>query len=189
MSKTDKREEIIKTSLELIAEHGFHGCPMAMVADLSGVAVGTIYRLFESKDVLINELYRELEGRITPAVQLGYAPEKPIRERFFHLFTALLRYFIDNPLDFRFLEQFHNSPYGVECRREKLSKTKANVFHEIFEDGISQQVMKDLPIIIVSDLAFGSIISVARDHVLGFVVLDDALIEKTTEAIWDGLKR
>jgi AcrR family transcriptional regulator len=191
MSKPDKREEIIQTSMEIIAEHGFHGAPMAMIADLSGVAVGTIYRYFESKDVLITELYKELEGRIYPVVLQGYAPEKPIRERFFHLITSLLRYFIDNPLDFRFLEQFHNSPYGVACRRDKFSKTKerCDVFHELFEDGISQQVMKDLPIIMVLDLVFGSIISLARDHILGFIVLDDSLIERTAGSCWDGIKR
>src|SRR5450631_4352987 len=118
MAKLDKREEIFRASLELIAEHGFHGAPMAMIADRASVGAGTIYRYFENKDVLITELYRELEERIYPVIQEGYAPEKPIRERFIHLGTALLRYFIVNPLDFRFLEQFHNSPYGVACRRD-----------------------------------------------------------------------
>jgi hypothetical protein len=30
---------------------------------------------------------------------------------------------------------------------------------------------------------------VARDHILGFVVLDEALIGQTIAACWDGLKR
>jgi AcrR family transcriptional regulator len=50
--------------LELIAEKGFHGAPMSMIAEKSGVAVGTIYRYFENKDVLINTLYHELEEKI-----------------------------------------------------------------------------------------------------------------------------
>jgi hypothetical protein len=28
-----------------------------------------------------------------------------------------------------------------------------------------------------------------RDHILGLVMLDDALIRKITEACWDGIKR
>ena len=63
MKNTDKREEIMQAALELIAEHGFHGAPMAMIADKAGVGAGTIYRYFESKDVLITELYRELEEK------------------------------------------------------------------------------------------------------------------------------
>ena len=80
MKKPDKRDEIVRATLELIAEHGFHGAPMAMIAEKAGVAAGTIYLYFENKDVLITEVYRDLEERIYRYVQEGYAPEKPIRE-------------------------------------------------------------------------------------------------------------
>jgi len=191
MSKPDKREEISRAALELIAENGFHGAPMAMIADKAGVGAGTIYRYFENKDVLITELYQDLEERMYPCLQEGYAAEMPIRERFIHLGTALLRYFIDYPLDFRYLEQFHNSPYGAEFRRDKIlgNKEGCHVFRDLFEDGISRQEMKDLPLVIMFSLAFGPILAVARDHILGFVTLDQVLITWTIEACWDGVKR
>ena len=191
MAKNDKREEIVRAALELIAENGFHGAPMALIAERAGVGAGTIYRYFENKDVMITELFRELEERSSPIIKEGYAPDKPLRERFLHLNTALINYFIENPLDFRFIEQFFNSPYGVAHRRDKLLGTKegCDVFKELFEDGISQQTMKDLPIVILFDLAFGPILAVARDHILGFIVLDDALIARAVEACWDAIKR
>jgi TetR/AcrR family transcriptional regulator, repressor of fatR-cypB operon len=191
MSKPEKRDEIIRAALELIAEHGFHGAPMAMIAERAGVGAGTIYRYFENKDVLITELYRELEERLYTVITEGYATEKPFRERFLHLGTALLRFFIRNPLDFRYLEQFHNSPYGTELRRDKIMGKKGgcDVFRELFEDGASQQVMKDLPLTILFALAFGPLLAVARDHILGFISLDDALISRTVEACWDGIRR
>ena len=191
MSKPDKRDEIVRAALELIAEHGFHGAPMAIIADRAGVGAGTIYRYFENKDVLITELYRDLEERIYPTIMAGYAPEKPIRERFLHLGTGLLRYFIENPLDFRYLEQFHNSPYGVAFRRDKILGEKAgcDVYRELFEEGIAQQVMKDFPLVILFALSFGPLLAMARDHILGFISLDDALIARTIEACWDGIRR
>ena len=191
MSKLDKRDEIVRAALELIAEHGFHGAPMAAIAEKAGVGAGTIYRYFENKDVLIVELFSELEERSYPIIKEGYAPDKPIRERFLHLSTALIRYFIENPLDFRFIEQFFNSPYGVEHRRDKLLGTKdgCDDFKKLFEDGLHQHVTKDLPLVILFDLAFGPILAVARDHILGFIVLEDVLIAKTVEACWDAIKR
>lgn len=191
MSKPDKRDEIVRAALELIAENGFHGAPMAMIADKAGVGAGTIYRYFENKDVMITELFREIEERSYPVIKNGYSQQKPIRERFLHLCTGLMRYFIENPVDFRFLEQFFNSPYGVAHRRDKLLGTKegCDVFRDLFEDAISQQVMKDLPLVILFDLAFGPILALSRDHILGFVILDETLIDQTIAACWDGLKR
>jgi AcrR family transcriptional regulator len=191
MTKPNKRDEIVRSALELIAEHGFHGAPMAMVAERAGVGAGTIYRYFENQDVLIKELYRELEAKFYPFILEGYTVEATIRMRFLHLSTALLRYFIEHPLHFRYLEQFRNSPYGVAFRRDKiLGKTGGyDVFMELFEQGTSQQVVKDLPFVILLDLAFGPLLAVARDHILGFVQLDETMIERTIEACWDAVKR
>lgn len=191
MSKLEKRDEIVRAALELIAENGFHGAPMAMIAEKAGVGAGTIYRYFENKDVLINQLYRELEERLCAAIMEGYSPEKPIRERFLHLGTAILRYCISNPLDFRYLEQYHNSPYGVAHRRDKIfgETDEQDVYRELFEEGVAQQVIKELPLVVLFALAFGPLIAVARDHILGFVDLDEALIGRIIAACWDGLKR
>jgi len=60
---------------------------------------------------------------------------------------------------------------------------------DIFEQGIDQQVLKELPKAILFSLSFGSLISLMRDHILGFIVLDEALIKQTTEACWDAIKR
>jgi hypothetical protein len=60
---------------------------------------------------------------------------------------------------------------------------------DIFELGIEQQVLKEFPKAVLFSLAFGPLIFLMRDHILGFVVLDEALINQTTEACWDAIKR
>ena len=191
MQKSDKRDEIVRAALELIAGQGFHGAPMAMIAEKAGVGAGTIYRYFENKDVLITDLYREIEEKVMASINEGYSTGRPIRERFLHLGMALLRYFISSPLEFRYVEQFHNSPYGTECRRDKIMGKGGgcNDFKELFEEGVAQQVVKDLPLVMLFDLTFGPLMSVARDHNLGFMELDDRLIERIVEACWEGVKR
>ncbi|MDD2850409.1 MAG: TetR/AcrR family transcriptional regulator [Desulfuromonadaceae bacterium] len=191
MPKPDKKVDIVRAALELIAENGFHGAPMALIAEQAGVGAGTIYRYFANKDVMIATLFRELEDRLNAAILDGYETGTPIRERFLHVGATVLHYFIDNPTDFRFLEQFINSPYGAAHRRDKLLGTQegCDVFKELFEDGIAQQVMKDFPLVILFDLAFGPLLALGRDHILGFVSLDDTLIERAIEACWDGVGR
>ena len=191
MKKLDKRSEIIQAALNLIVEHGFHGTSMAMVAEKADVGAGTIYRYFESKDALIKELYQELEEKVMATLRGGDPISKPVRQRFIHLWTVLLKYFIAHPLYFRYIEQYYNSPYGVSLRKDKiLSKTDDHdIFKNLFEEGIAQQVIKSLPLSMLSALAFGPLVALARDHTLGFAILDDTLIAEGVDACWDGIKR
>ena len=197
MARDDKRELLLQATLELVAKQGFHGAPCAAIAEQAGVAAGTIYRYFENKDVLIVALYAELEGRITARLMDGYVADRPICDRFMHLAMGVLDYFITHPLEFKYIEQFHNSPYGTDFRRDKLlgntestdSSCKCDIYKQLFTEGVELLVIKDLPMPVLFDLAFGPIISVARNHILGFIQLDDALIKQIAEACWDSLKR
>ena len=193
MIKLDKREEILRTALELLVEQGFHGAPMAMIAKRAGVGAGTIYRYFENRDSLILDLYHSIESRITMVLQKDYSSEKPFRERFLAVGTTLLRYLIASPLEFRYLEHFHNSPYGIAFRRDKLMGNSltsgCTIIEELFELGMEQQLLKDFPLVILFDLFFGPIISVARDCTLGFVELDEGATNRIIEACWDAVRR
>lgn len=190
MMRGDKRSAILQSALELVAEHGFHGAPMAMVAERAGVGAGTIYRYFESKDVLIGAIYGDLEERFLVAVMEEYPERRPVRERFLHIGEVLIRYCTDSPPEFRFMEQFHNSPYGAEHRRDKIfGKKDKDVIRELFDEAREQQIVKDLPLVILFCLAFGPLLNVCRDHILGFIELDDRLISLTVEACWDAVKR
>ena len=191
MKTSDKRDRIIQTSLELIAEHGFHGVPMSLIAENAGVGAGTIYRYFESKDVLIMALFHELEGKIVSAITEGYSEEMPVRERFLYLCAKLVTYFVEHPLHFRFMEQHFNSPYGVSLRKDRfLGKASGrDPFMDLFEQGIVQKELKDLPILVHAALTFSPLAALARDHTLDLIKLDKALMMKSIEACWDGIKR
>ena len=191
MKNTDKREEIMQAALELIAEHGFHGAPMAMVAEKANVGAGTIYRYFESKDALIAEIFSDLEKKVLEFLLQGYSLDRSLRERFIYLSSMIIQYFMVNTIHFRFIEQHMNSPYGVSLRRERLlgKARDIDLFRNLLQEGIARQTLKDLPLPLHFALAFGPILSLLRDHVLGFLKLDDALIQKSVEACWDGVKR
>jgi len=191
MKSPEKREEIMQAALELIAEHGFHGAPMAMVAEKAGVGAGTIYRYFEGKDALIAEIFGELEKKLVEYLLQGYSLDRPLRERFIYLSTMIIRYFMDNAIHFRFIEQYMNSPYGVSLRRERLlgKARDVDLFRNLLQEGIDRRELKNLPLALHFALAFGPVVSLLRDHILGFLALDDALIRKVVEACWDGIRR
>lgn len=189
MTCLTKREKIFKAALDLITEHGFHGAPIAAIAERAGVGAGTIYRYFANKDILIIQLFQELHDRIYADLLAEYDVRQSFRERFFHLSTTLLRYFTNNPQEFRYLEQYHHSPYGVAFRRDRIlgNDGERAPYRVLFEEGVAQKVIKDLPLIVLFALVFGPLVSVARDHISGFLVLNEQLLTQVVNACWDSI--
>ena len=99
MERIDKRDAVMQAALELVGENGFHGSPMVMIAQRAGVAAGTIYRFFESKDLLITETYRRLETHLTASIKVEYPEDGAIRERYLHICQRLYNYFLKSPLE------------------------------------------------------------------------------------------
>lgn len=190
LDKDDKRCAVIHAALDLVAEHGFHGAPMAAVAERADVAAGTIYRYFESKDALILETFRFLEDMLYDVVMERYPEGGTVRERYLHVGGTLMRYLVGSPREFRFIEQFQNSPYGAHRRREKmLGKGDRNLVLDLFEEGKKDGIVKDLPVPVLLALAFGPLMQICRDAALGFVTLDDRLLADSVESCWDAVRR
>ena len=188
---TIKRDEIVRVALELIVEHGFHGTSMAMIADQAKVGAGTIYRYFKSKDVLIIDLFQEVSDKISKVLMEESLEELDIHGRFVQVGCSFMKYLINNPIDFRYIEQFFHSPYGVEQRRDEVlsQKGKNKLFSKLFSEGMQQGKLKNLPQEALCALWFGPIMAMMRDHVAKIFMLNDQLIQQIAEACWDGIKQ
>ncbi len=181
---------MIQAALDLVAQHGFHGAPMAAVAERADVAAGTIYRYFESKDALILETFRFLEDTLYGVVMEAYPDKGTVRERYLHVAETLVRFFLLSPREFRFIEQFRISPYGAHHRRERmLGKGDRNLVLDLFEEGKREGIVKDLPVPVLMALAFGPLMQLCRDAALGFVSLDEQLLADSVASCWDAVRR
>ena len=190
MAKQKKREDIILSAMGLIAKKGFHGAPMSMIAEKAGVGIGTIYRYFENRDMLIEAIYKEKAERLVAFLLKKYPYGQPVQECFFHIGTGVVAYFIRNSMDFNYSEQFHHSPYGEAHSRNRVfaSGVQSDIFMELYEKGVAQQVIKNLPPPVFFNLAFAPIIWSLRDHILGMVQLDTSLARLIVASCWDSVK-
>jgi TetR/AcrR family transcriptional regulator, fatty acid metabolism regulator protein len=67
----DKRERILSSAMRVFAEKGFFGAKVSDIAEAAGVADGTIYLYFKSKDDLLISLFEEQMERVND--ELGRA--------------------------------------------------------------------------------------------------------------------
>jgi AcrR family transcriptional regulator len=63
------RQRLIRAALELFTTKGYHDTTTAQIAKKAGIAEGTIYRHFASKQQLVNELYRAAQRWASKVVQ------------------------------------------------------------------------------------------------------------------------
>jgi AcrR family transcriptional regulator len=79
--QADRRQRILRAARRLIAEGGFHQAPVAAVAELAGVATGTVYRYFPSKSSLFAETIAETSQRELEVVAATAMGDGTARER------------------------------------------------------------------------------------------------------------
>jgi AcrR family transcriptional regulator len=60
---TSTRERLLSAARQLIEEGGYGGASVLAIADRAGVAAGTLYRHFASKEELFVEVFRSVCGR------------------------------------------------------------------------------------------------------------------------------
>ncbi len=75
------RQRLIRAALELFTSRGYHDTTTAQIAKKAGVAEGTIYRHFPSKQQLLNELYRAAQRWAATVVQEMGAPGTGVQAR------------------------------------------------------------------------------------------------------------
>lgn len=184
--KEEKRNALLQAALELFAENGFNGSPTALIAKRAGVASGTLFFHFKNKEELIHELFRQIRTKIDKNVAASFQSQLPIRERFLQASSKALRYFLENPEEFKFVEQYHFSPYSD---RSYCSEEGNQSFRDLLLEAREQKLVKDAPLLFLEAVAFGPIGSLAKEHANRGVPIDDEIVQMTVEACWDGLKR
>lgn len=60
----EKRKAILDAAVELFADRGIGHAPTSAISSFAGVAEGTLFTYFKTKDELLNELYREMRKEI-----------------------------------------------------------------------------------------------------------------------------
>lgn len=93
----DKRKRITAAAVKVFAQKGFYCARVSDVAREAGVADGTIYLYFESKEDLLKGLYEENMGKIIQGVQTIVARDDKPSIRLKRIFQAYGAFALEQP--------------------------------------------------------------------------------------------
>jgi TetR/AcrR family transcriptional regulator, fatty acid metabolism regulator protein len=93
----DKRERILDAAERVFARAGFYNARVAEIAKEAGVADGTIYLYFKSKDDLLISLFESRMQRVLDTLAEAIAPHQSARDRLLAFIGAYTQLVSDNP--------------------------------------------------------------------------------------------
>lgn len=85
----EKRSAILDAATRVFAQQGI-GAPTARIASEAGIAEGSLFTYFATKDVLLNELYLAIKADLRDAMMPGYPLTESPRNRAWHTWQALV---------------------------------------------------------------------------------------------------
>jgi AcrR family transcriptional regulator len=146
----DKRNAILDAATRLFAERGLTAAPTSEISKLAGVAEGTLFTYFQTKDDLINALYREIKLELADAMMSDFPRKKNVATRLRHVWDRWVNWGVANPEQQKVLAQLTVS--------EVLTKESGDAgsapfveFQKMIRDAIEQRVFRnDVPVELIS---------------------------------------
>lgn len=140
----DKRDAILTAATCIFAEGGL-SAPTSAVSKAAGIAEGTLFTYFPTKDDLLNALYRQIKLELAGVLMSGFARKKDIRGKIQHIWDAFLSWGLANPERRRVLAQL-----VVSSKLTKETKAVgAAPFAELevmAQEAIAQGTIRDFPL-------------------------------------------
>jgi AcrR family transcriptional regulator len=130
------RARIVQATTELVAAGGWGRATVAAAAETAGVATGTVYRHFATKDELFAEVFRRSAGHELERVTTAAAVSGPAAERI----AAALRTFAERALrGHRLAYALLAEPAAPSVEAERLAYRTGyrSLFAEVLDDGIA----------------------------------------------------
>ncbi|KKL30667.1 TetR family transcriptional regulator [Burkholderia contaminans FFH2055] len=100
----DKHEAILAAAARALAADGA-SATTARIARLAGVAEGTVFTYFETKDALLNALYVSLKADMRDAMMTGFPEHAPAEQAVRHAWNGYVSWGVANPDGRRALRQ------------------------------------------------------------------------------------
>jgi len=185
----DKQKEILAAALKLFVEFGFHGTPTSRIAKEAGVANGTLFHYFKTKDELVVALYNGIKNDLNGFLYARISDSDSIEERFKSLFINSIKWALKNNEGFYFVQQFHFSPHLSLVSPEEIEKQTSGHIR-LLQEAIQAGAIKSMPTDLIYTMISSQIYGIHQYLATAALPTDeeDKIIGESFEMIYKMLK-
>lgn len=160
----DKRTAIINAAIAEFAVRGVWSTPTSAISKTAGIAEGTLFTYFTTKEILINAIYRDLKLEMADVMLDGF-PQADPRAQFFHLWNNYVHWGVKNPLKMKVMGQLRLSEQ-ITAESRAVGMAPFAALANLMQSCIKNKILRDLPVdfigMMMNSLAETTIEFVAR---------------------------
>jgi AcrR family transcriptional regulator len=144
MTTLDTRTKILDSALSLFAQNGIDQTSTNGIAAQAGVAAGTIFVHFKTKQELINSVFLSTKQKMFQAMIDSIDEQKEYRQNFVNSIRSLILFCLTHDDIFRFHSIIDR---GIDIDTETVDQSMEFVRPIVrhFDEGIAEGIIKDLP--------------------------------------------
>ncbi|TAA46846.1 TetR/AcrR family transcriptional regulator [Corallincola spongiicola] len=188
-----KRQRILDAALTLFIEQGFHGTSTAAIAKHAGVATGTLFHHFASKEALINALYLAVKAELAEGIAAqslslsGQPSSQQLRTVAKQFWQHSLCWCVSMPEKVRFFAQYNHSPY-INNQTQQTAQTQVFGFiNGLLRVGQQQAVFKCLPVELLYETCHGLLLQTAFYYISQRRMPTEIECDQSFGLLWDAL--
>jgi len=169
MRDPEKPQQIIEAAVRVFARKGYFNSRVSDIAREAGIAAGTIYLYFDTKEEILITLFRDKMAGFVETVRRAIAAENDAVAKVRQLVRLHFQILEDNP-DLAEVVQVELRQ-GQKLFRGPATQEIASYFAligTVFEEGVAAGCFRpDLPVKIARKMLFGAMDQMATSWVLG----------------------
>jgi TetR/AcrR family fatty acid metabolism transcriptional regulator len=169
MRDPDKSQNIIEAAVRVFARKGYYNSRVSDIAREAGIAAGTIYLYFKTKDDILVTLFRDKMAEFVGSLRKAVADEPDAIAKVRRLVALHFRMLEDNPelAEVVQIELRQGQKFFRGASSQEIGAYFA-LIGSLLEEGVTQgRFRQDLPVKIATKMLFGAMDQMATSWVLG----------------------
>ncbi|WP_354623301.1 helix-turn-helix domain-containing protein [Psychromonas sp. MME2] len=180
----DKRIRILAAAEKLLAVHGFYGLSMKMLAKTAGVAAGTIYRYFDSKDMLMSQLHQHIRKEAAETIFKGWSNKQTPKQKYDLLWRNAFDAVLSNPQRLTVIDMLYFIPNEQQAEITLFEDVAFAPLIDFYQQGIDEGRFLPWQIPMLITLSFDTSIELAKKQLRQRFETSEQQINQVRDASW-----
>lgn len=183
-----KRENLLSSALTLFAQNGVRNTSTADIAKAAGMAAGTLFLYFPTKQDLLDELALEIAKEQSNHIEKLLNPSLSAREMFLAIWQGTVQWFLEHRDAYQYIQQVRHSRMISEAATQE-SSTFFGYYYDAIQKGLEEGSIKTYPMGLIGDFMYQDIVAVVN-YIQSQTSSGDQeeIIRQGFEIYWDGIR-